>query len=246
MVFGRLLKRGNSRAQVDEEMRGLDQLESGECETSGLLSTGSFVHALDKSKNTVCAERVSPNMQLNLGIEGFAFKPCEVNIHVPEGHQAGTALSVQGPIGMMKLLLPAEAVPGTNFRYRLKAAPEYRVQVPPDASPGSAVTFERADGARISFAVPQGSRPGDQFEVSPPALMLLVPEGLHPGDYVLFNTASVPGFTMADEQGELFRAQIPEELQLGKYFAASLPGPKSPTEKLSKGLRFFRGAFGGE
>jgi len=80
------------------------------------------------------------------------------------------------------------------------------------------MTFEKSDGMRISINVPPGKRPGDFFEVSPPALMVLVPEGVRAGDIVVFSMPAPPA-------GQWFKAQVPEDLQLGKYFAARLPPP---------------------
>jgi len=71
--------------------------------------------------------------------------------------------------------------------------------------------------------------------------MVLVPEGLQAGDYVLINPAKIPGMVMAGDEPVLFRAQIPEMLQLGKYFAARLPEPKVAAKKTSsKGLGLFQ------
>lgn len=245
-LLGRLLNRGSSRTEMssDQELKTLDQLESGEGESSGLLSSDSFVHTLEQSGNTVQAERTSPNSQLNLGIEARVFPATEVEINVPQNHQAGDVLSVQGPDGSVKLILPAGVEPGTVFRHRIKAEPEYRIEVPQGASPGSALTFARADGIRISIAVPPNLRPGDMFDVSPPALMVLVPEGLQPGDYVVFSSEKVPGFMMGGEATQWFRARIPEQLQLGRYFAARLPEPEAPKSSGNGGkLAAFRRAF---
>jgi len=233
-VFGRLLRKG-SRHQADEEMFKMNS-KGEKDEDESLLNSESFVYALEQSANTVSAERVRADTQLNLGMEAFAMWPTEIEISVPENYQHGQVIPVQGPTGLVSMALPEEAKPGTAFRCKLRAAPEYRIEVPPGATPGASVTFERPDGARISIVVPPGLKPGERFEVTPPALMVLVPEGLQPGDYVLINTAKIPGMTMAGEEPELFRVQIPDELQLGKYFAARLPEPER-TRRTSGGSR---------
>mmetsp|Transcript_96416 Transcript_96416/g.241730 ORF Transcript_96416/g.241730 Transcript_96416/m.241730 type:complete len:247 (+) Transcript_96416:121-861(+) len=237
MVFGRLMKKGSR--QGDEEMYKVNS-KGEKDEDESLLNSASSVLAYKQSANTVTAERVRPDAELNLGVEAFAMWPTEVEIQVPADYQAGQVIAVQGPTGLANMILPSEAQPGTSFRYKIKAAPEYRVEVPAGATPGASVSFDRADGARISIVVPPGLKPGNCFEVTPPALMVLTPEGLQPGDYVLINPAKIPGMTTAGEEPELFRVQIPEELQLGRYFAARLPEPKVVKKPSSRGLGIFK------
>merc|ERR1711862_785822 len=86
------------------------------------------------------------------------------------------------------------------------------------------MTFERGDGSRISITVPPGKKPGDFFEVSPPALMVLVPEEVKAGETVVFCMPAPP-------LGQWFKAKVPESLQLGKYFAARLPPPDAAQVK---------------
>merc|ERR1712087_62832 len=85
-------------------------------------------------------------------------------------------------------------------------------------------------GTRISMIVPRGKASGDTFEVIPPAAMVLVPEDAQVGDLVCFPLPGPPS-------KQWFSAPVPEELILGKYFAARLPPPDSFTglagEKLS-------------
>merc|ERR1719277_1680679 len=110
-------------------------------------------------------------------------------------------------------------MPGTIAHFRLKPAPDLRIEVPSGLSAGSSMTFERSDGSRISITVPPGKKPGDFFEVLPPALMVLVPEEVKAGETVVF---CMPA---PQPLGQWFKAQVPESLQLGKYFAARLPPP---------------------
>merc|ERR1719468_75004 len=109
------------------------------------------------------------------------------------------------------------------MRYRLRPEPELRVEVPPGASPGTTLNFERPDGTRIGIPVPPGKQPGEHFEVTPPALMVLVPDDAQPGDWVVFAAPAPP----AAQERQWFRAKVPAELQLGRYFAARLP-PQMP------------------
>merc|ERR1719277_2878184 len=116
-------------------------------------------------------------------------------------------------------------MPGTIAHFRLKPAPDLRIEVPSGVSAGSSMTFERSDGSRISITVPPGKKPGDFFEVLPPALMVLVPEEVKAGETVVF---CMPA---PQPLGQWFKAQVPESLQLGKYFAARLPPPDAAQVK---------------
>merc|ERR1719468_181192 len=62
--------------------------------------------------------------------------------------------------------------------------------------------------------------------------MVLVPEGVEAGSYVTF---SAPGASQASSK-VWFRAQVPSQLQLGRYFAARMPppAPGCPGKKQSK------------
>merc|ERR1719468_374634 len=66
--------------------------------------------------------------------------------------------------------------------------------------------------------------------------MVLVPEGVEAGSYVTFRA---PGTSHASRT-VWFRAQVPSQLQLGRYFAARMPPPRktqapgSPGKKQSK------------
>merc|ERR1712045_1013493 len=99
-----------------------------------------------------------------------------------------------------------------------------RIEVPPGLKAGAPMTFEKPDGTRIGITMPQGKKPGDFFEVSPPALMVLVPEEVKAGETVVFCMPAPP-------LGQWFKAQVPESLQLGKYFAARLPPPDAAQVK---------------
>merc|ERR1719433_477134 len=121
------------------------------------------------------------------------------------------------------MTLPESCEPGTTLRYRLKPEPELKVKVPPGVAPGATLTFQRPDGSRIGIQVPPGKQPGEQFEVTPPALMVLVPEEAQAGDWVRFG---MPGSAQAGDgkakERQWFRSKVPQELQLGRYFAARL------------------------
>lgn len=202
-------------------------------ETEALLDTEGLVHARGGNGNTVEAEFVSKDNRSDLGLEAFAMWPTEIEIMVPEDWKAGDKIPAQGPHGRIYFELPEECKPGTSLRYRLRPAPELRIEVPPGAFPGASLTFERPDGTRISITVPPGKRPGEHFEVTPPALMVLVPEEAHPGDTVVFSVGPQGGQGGSQAPRQWFRAEVPKELQLGKYFAARLPPPE--TQGMPKG-----------
>lgn len=195
-------------------------------EKTSLLGSQSFVNVMEDNPNTVQAERLGPGSRANLGVEAHAMWPTDIELLVPEKHQKGDKIAAQGPHGRVEFDVPDGLQPGTTFRYRLKAAPEFRIEVPPNALPGSSVAFNRPDGVRIMIEVPAGKKPGEQFDVTPPALMVLVPEGVQPGDFVTF-CLRAPN-SRDDSLAEWFRAPVPQELQLGKYFAARLPRPDPP------------------
>merc|ERR1719189_3035937 len=120
--------------------------------------------------------------------------------------------------------LPEGAAAGKVMRFNLKPVPDMRVEVPQGLKAGSPMTFERPDGMRIGLTVPPGKGPGDHFEVTPPALMVLVPEEVNAGETVVFCMPAPP-------LGQWFKATVPGDLQLGKYFAARLPPPDAAQVK---------------
>lgn len=152
--------------------------------------------------------------------EARASPPGTLEVHVPQDHKFGDRVLMHGPHGPMIARLPAEAQPGTTFRYPLKPTPEFRMEVPPGRSPGDSVKFRRSNGEEIEVDVPVGLVPGDNFDVSPPSLIIQVPEEAGPGDDVLFSVdgCSLPG-------SGWYRAKVPDKLKLGRYFAAKMPGP---------------------
>lgn len=145
--------------------------------------------------------------------------PSDIELAIPNDWKAGDKVAAAGPHGRIHFDLPEECTPGTSLRFRLKPAPDMRVEVPTGVPPGAPLTFERPDGTRIQIAVPANKKPGDHFEVTPPALMVLVPEEVKAGDTVVFGLPAPP-------LGTWFKATVPDNLQLGRYFAARLPPPE--------------------
>lgn len=209
-MFNRLLKMASFR---DEEA-GYRGVVFDDERTENLVSTNK------DNTNTVDAQILMHPTPTEVGIEAFAMWPSDVEVAVPQEWKAGDKVPAAGPHGRIHFELPEQCVPGTTVRFRLKPAPDLRIQVPSGLSAGSSMTFERGDGSRISITVPPGKKPGDFFEVTPPALMVLVPEEVKAGETVVFYMPA-----QAPSLGQWFKAQVPESLQLGKYFAARLPAP---------------------
>mmetsp|Transcript_76241 Transcript_76241/g.176924 ORF Transcript_76241/g.176924 Transcript_76241/m.176924 type:complete len:247 (+) Transcript_76241:80-820(+) len=182
-------------------------------------SSDNLVQHLNNDPFTVDAERVDGEMGGELRAQ--ATLPCEFAATLSDNFTAGTNFTVQGPLGPIRVEPPPDAKPGMTLRYRLAPKPDFRVQVPPGGKPGSPVTFKRADGVEISVVVPEGYGPGDSFDVTPPALMVKVPEGASQGDFVVFPDPSSP-----PQAPDWFRAQVPSGLQPNQFMTARLPAPK--------------------
>merc|ERR1712039_789721 len=94
----------------------------------------------------------------------------------------------------------------------------------PKSTAGSLVTFQRADGVKVSVPIPAGAQAGDMFDVSPPAVMVRVPDGCKPHDFVVFQNCVGRGQGHLEET-EWCRAQVPSHVSAGEYFPVRLPLP---------------------
>jgi len=201
--------------------------DAGEAKTPLMASGESLVTHLENDGFSVDAERLEPvgpggTPAPGSGPEALATPPVELSVTLSDKFKPGESFTVQGPLGPIRVEPPPEAEPGMSLRYRLAPRPDFRVQVPPGARPGSEVKFEKADGVEVCVCVPEGLGPGDAFEVTPPALMVKVPEGVNAGDGLVFCGRQGPN----GEPAEWYRAKLPEGLEAGKYFTARLPTPK--------------------
>lgn len=165
--------------------------------------------------------------------EANATYPVEFKCQVPKDWEAGKPISIQGPHGPLLVEPPPNAVAGMGFGWKLAPPPDYKVEVPPDGKPGGQIIHRRSDGVDIAFTVPKGAKPGNIFEVSPPVLMVQMPANSAPKDQVIFR-ASTGGKAKGDEEfSDWYRANIPEGLSPGCYFAARLPPPKEATRPVA-------------
>mmetsp|Transcript_77449 Transcript_77449/g.166015 ORF Transcript_77449/g.166015 Transcript_77449/m.166015 type:complete len:249 (-) Transcript_77449:108-854(-) len=195
-----------------------------------LLNSEGFVQELNT--NAVNSERAHAPPRSGSGVvrgesqlelETLATPPVELSAILPMDHQPGRMVRLMGPHGPIEVEPPASAEPGFKMRFKLAPRPEFRIEVPPNYN-GSAVRLQRSDGVEISVRVPPGLNPGDKFEVTPPALMVRVPEGARAGDFAVFrHTVGVS--RDGTEQTEWIRAKVPPGVKPGAYFAARMPIP---------------------
>mmetsp|Transcript_98034 Transcript_98034/g.282780 ORF Transcript_98034/g.282780 Transcript_98034/m.282780 type:complete len:216 (-) Transcript_98034:206-853(-) len=194
------------------------------------LIDSSFVCYIGEDSGAVDAERVGDNSKDEC-LEAHASAldpPLNIAVDLPSGRwQPGQSFCVQGPQGPICLQIPVDAVPGGRLVYKIAPRPEFRVEVPPGAGPGWVMTFQRDDGGACVVTVPAGLQPGDTFEVTPPALMVRVPETAQPGDFVRFCRMVSQENDHKAGSTEFFRARVPEGLKPCMYFAARLPLKRS-------------------
>lgn len=141
-----------------------------------------------------------------------AVPPQDLHFLVPPdvGKQHQSAVCVNGPHGPIMVELPEDAVPGEQRSWRLGPVGQ-KVVVPEGASEGVLIDHE-VEGVVRQVAVPPGVAPGESFEVVPPALVVMVPQGVQSGDFLEF-----PGIN-----GEMLKVLAPEGLKAGQYFSLLL------------------------
>lgn len=155
--------------------------------------------------------------------EAMATVPVEFKVNVPSEWVPGQRIAVRGPHGRVWVDAPPNAEAGASFTHRLGPTPDFKVEVPPGVKPGEQMPYRRSDGVYINFTVPKGATPGHIFDVTPPVLMVQVPEGCGAGDFVCFKNA-----TATDGDARAWcRTRIPNGVEPGAYFAARLPPPPS-------------------
>lgn len=181
--------------------------------------------------------RVPPDMQPGMYFEAsyqpgrkilraLAAHPQDFRFVAPEGVKPGEPVCVEGPHGPLMLPLPNDAVPGKECSIRFGPPSQYKVVVPDGASPGSIVTYKGCDGEELRTVVPPGMKPGDEFDVSPPVLMLRIPDEANPGDEMLYE---------APDRRQLI-IRVPQGMGPGQYFAASLEPAMAPSSIAEEAL----------
>eukprot|EP00929_Paragymnodinium_shiwhaense_P043051 TRINITY_DN22183_c0_g1_i2.p1 TRINITY_DN22183_c0_g1~~TRINITY_DN22183_c0_g1_i2.p1 ORF type:complete len:237 (+),score=45.50 TRINITY_DN22183_c0_g1_i2:108-818(+) len=135
--------------------------------------------------------------------------PCELHFIVPDECEPGvTVLQINGPHGIMPVQIAKNANPGEKVTIRLCPTTAYEIIVPENAPEGTEVQTQLPDGTSIQAIIPPGREAGDKFYVSPPALMVQVPQGAVPGETVC----------ITDPQGEEHQIKVPPDTVPGQYF----------------------------
>lgn len=183
-----------------------------------------FVTDLGVDPQAAEAEQVSERCQNAVETRALT-PPLMFEVEVPVGVQPGEHVKAMGPNGPLQLQLPMDAEPGSSLRFAMKAKPRYLVEVPEKAGPGWTIKFRANGGDEVQVLVPPGHRPGDTFEVTPPALMVEVPERVQPGDFVKFCHAMRADGDASGGRTEFFRAVVPPGLKPKQYFVAIVPPP---------------------
>lgn len=194
-----------------------------------LTDTTSFVRHLHDDPSMVDAfswkppgaNRYVAGLDLDNMTIADACRPIVLDMSLPKDHTLGESIELQGPHGVFKMMPPDIAEAGDEMHYYLGPLPEFQIEVPPGFQPGSAIAIIRDDGSEVKVHIPENRRPGDTFSVEPPALMVLVPEGMKPGGVVRFRD----GDSEQVDNVDWHWARIPVLLRPGGYFVARLPAP---------------------
>jgi len=181
-----------------------------------LFCNESFVHELECCDSAVDWEYVREPGNTP---QALVTPPVTITAWLPQDHKPGSKLTVQGPHGPLVVTPPLFALAGSRLRFKLRAPPEFIIQVPPGHRSGSTFKFTRPDGVEVSVQVPKNLRPGDSFEASPPALLIRVPDGVSAGSAVVFQ---LPGHE-ANSTARWCRTEVPKGSEPGDYFAICLP-----------------------
>lgn len=198
-------------------------------QTASLLHGGCHWEELDcncTEEAELIDEELLDHIQAKMAL---ATPPIELVAYLPDDHEPGTAIQMMGPHGPVSFVPPESIRPGEKVCYRLAPPPEFRIEVPCYASPGTMVEFERSDGLLVSVMVPPGFGPGDTFDVTPPSVLVRVPDDPLPGDKVIFQIPHDSGF-VGRREAPWCRATVPFPATAGTYFAVRLPVPDNLPE----------------
>jgi len=130
--LNRLLKKASFRdgtEDVEDHERGV-LIEDNE-------RSATLVAANRGNRNTVDAVFLMHPNPKEVGAEAFAMMPNDIELTIPMEWKVGDKVPAAGPHGRVLFDLPEGVTPGTTMRFRLKPAPDLRVEVPPGLSAGS-------------------------------------------------------------------------------------------------------------
>eukprot|EP00930_Biecheleria_cincta_P067401 TRINITY_DN5396_c0_g1_i1.p1 TRINITY_DN5396_c0_g1~~TRINITY_DN5396_c0_g1_i1.p1 ORF type:complete len:307 (+),score=71.40 TRINITY_DN5396_c0_g1_i1:60-980(+) len=124
---------------------------------------------------------------------------------VPAPDTSMMLVCVQGPHGSLPVAVPTSAAPGTLVRVRIGPTKAFRVTLAAGLEEGQVMALELPSGERMQVAVPPGKKAGDEFDVSPPVIMVQVPSGAEPGTQVTYD----------HPEGRKFRSRSPTTFETG-------------------------------
>jgi hypothetical protein len=134
---------------------------------------------------------------------------------VPAPDTSMMLVCVQGPHSSLPVAVPTSAAPGMLVRVRIGPVKAFRVTLPPGLEEGQAMALDLPSGERMQVVVPPGMKAGDEFDVSPPVIMVQVPSGAEPGTQVEYD----------HPEGRKCVVSIPKGTHCGHYFEVPLSQP---------------------
>jgi len=91
-----------------------------------------------------------------------------VAVKVPEGKKAGDEMVIEGHLGKFKINVPEGMTEGDEFHVAVDIAHAVHdvvsVTVPEDGKEGDIITMD-GDFGKFDVAIPEGMKPGDEFQV---------------------------------------------------------------------------------
>mmetsp|Transcript_57257 Transcript_57257/g.91030 ORF Transcript_57257/g.91030 Transcript_57257/m.91030 type:complete len:290 (+) Transcript_57257:41-910(+) len=186
-------------------------IESSTAWRSSWVEDESSVQVLEGQSNN--SEAVANQPAISLAFARSA-PPQELHFVAPSDARAGAFVTLVGPHGdPIVVSLPENVKPGQPTSVWLGPPTSFKVIVPDDTLPGQTIAFVTEDGKTLSTVIPPGKKPGDFFEICPPAILIEVPLGAAPGEQVMY----------IDPQGVQAVTVVPAGFKPGSYFTALLP-----------------------
>lgn len=226
-----------TRNWSDSEGTGLNVFESTASGFASMSQQTYLLQELEGSKTTVSCQVLHRDPRPD-DVWAFATVPQDLHVRVPDGFnlQRDQLLPVAFPHGEQRIKLPPKPKNG-DWTYRLGPKPDFKATIPAGVLQGGKMQFHRKDGLSIFVPVPKNLGPGDSFFVTPPSLMVRVPEHRRPGDLVVFqHPADSKAASELGKAGKalVYRARVPEKIRSDGYFAVRLPVPKYDSQALSE------------